>query len=849
MNALIRAWSPRVRRPDGRSAGELRRARPRLELLEVRIAPAGLINGDFSISNPSDPNYGWTTQGNATIANGEGILNEGTTVQTQFSQTFTIPQGTTTLQFSIVRSDLLSNGPSSPLDAFEAALLNTQTNQPLIGPPTGLSSTDAFLNIQQTGEVYYAPQITVRGAGSSGSVTSLTYPELVTVDLSSVPANTQATLYFDLIGFAPATSSVAITGVTTFQGAPPPPVSFTLDPATDSGIVGDYLTNFDPVSLIGVTNPNQTVALAIGSDGFTDGTATADANGHFAFTGVKLAEGPNLVRVQATNTAGSTIATHTITVDNQPPVGTLVTPTPGQGTNQDLGYVDIQWTSPGAATIEPSSFSPSNITVTGVTIDQVEDIGNNLERYLYNTNVDTLPLGKITVVEVGGQVTDTAGNVNAQTSQSFTLVSPLIQAPAANAQSVTTAQDTAHPITLTGLDSNSPPLSLNYTVTAGPTHGTLTGSAPTLTYTPATRYFGPDSFQFLVNNGSLNSSPATVTIDVVGQPTANSFQLVTTDQNTPKSITLSGSDPNSPPLGLTYTVMAGPAHGTLTGNAPNLTYTPATGYYGTDAFQYTASNGVVTSLPVTIQITVLGPPTANALSVTTAQDTAKSITLTGSDPNSPPRSLTYTIVTPPAHGTLSGTAPNLVYTPAASYSGPDSFQFDVSNGALDSSLATVSITVTAGLTGDGPRIISVKRYGYHMLPTTLVFAFDQPLDSTSAQDVNNYIIIAPDGQRIAIRHAIYSPAALTVTLHPEQRISIHHSYHLIVNGKGSEGVRNLDGQLLDGSDSGQPGSDYHLVLTWRQLVLGHVSIGFLKKYHLLSGPPRPASHAARLAAR
>ena len=52
------------------------------------------------------------------------------------------------------------------------------------------------------------------------------------------------------------------------------------------------------------------------------------------------------------------------------------------------------------------------------------------------------------------------------------------------------------------------------------------------------------------------------------------------------------------------------------------------------------------------------------------------------------------MVTRPAHGTLSGTAPNLTYTPAANYNGPDSFTFTVNDGTVDSAAATVSITVT-----------------------------------------------------------------------------------------------------------------------------------------------------------
>src|SRR5207247_4687088 len=57
--------------------------------------------------------------------------------------------------------------------------------------------------------------------------------------------------------------------------------------------------------------------------------------------------------------------------------------------------------------------------------------------------------------------------------------------------------------------------------------------------------------------------------------------------------------------------------------------------------------------------------------------------------------LSYAIVSPPAHGTLSGAAPNVTYTPALNYNGPDSFTFKANDGELDSNTATVSIIVTA----------------------------------------------------------------------------------------------------------------------------------------------------------
>lgn len=68
-----------------------------------------------------------------------------------------------------------------------------------------------------------------------------------------------------------------------------------------------------------------------------------------------------------------------------------------------------------------------------------------------------------------------------------------------------------------------------------------------------------------------------------------------------------------------------------------------------------------------------------------------SIVLTGSDMDGD--ALSYAVLTNPSHGTLSGTPPNLVYTPTNGFSGNDSFTFNVSDGELNSSPATVSINV------------------------------------------------------------------------------------------------------------------------------------------------------------
>ncbi len=84
-------------------------------------------------------------------------------------------------------------------------------------------------------------------------------------------------------------------------------------------------------------------------------------------------------------------------------------------------------------------------------------------------------------------------------------------------------------------------------------------------------------------------------------------------------------------------------------------------------------------------------PVAVPQSQSAAEDSALPVVLLASDADCEP--LTYSIVTPPAHGALSGSGASQTYTPTANYNGPDSFTFRASDGVNDSNIATVSITV------------------------------------------------------------------------------------------------------------------------------------------------------------
>jgi len=268
--------------------------------------------------------------------------------------------------------------------------------------------------------------------------------------------------------------------------------------------------------------------------------------------------------------------------------------------------------------------------------------------------------------------------------------------PSANGSTPGTSEDTPVSLVLTGTDPEGQ--SLTFAIVSGPLHGALSGAAPNLVYTPAANYNGADSFTFRVTDaGGASSAPATVAITVapVNDPPSAAALAVSTPAQTAVALTLAGSDPDGDVLA--FQTLTAPAHGTLLGVEPNLTYTPANGYVGPDAFNFRVSDPSGSSASATVSITITpvnAPPMANAATSSTDEDTPVAVLLTGSDPEG--QALTYTVTTTPAHGSLSGTAPALTYTPAANYFGPDAFAFQVrdTQGAT-SAPALVSITVAA----------------------------------------------------------------------------------------------------------------------------------------------------------
>ena len=194
--------------------------------------------------------------------------------------------------------------------------------------------------------------------------------------------------------------------------------------------------------------------------------------------------------------------------------------------------------------------------------------------------------------------------------------------------------------------------------------------------------------------GLGGTASADVTVTIVNRPPTADPQTITTDEDIPASITFSGSDPDGDAL--TFAVAYPPQHGTLSGTAPNLTYSPDGNYNGTDSFGFVANDGTVNSDPATVNITVTAvndAPLAAAQSMSLNEDESRQVVLSASDVEND--TLTFEIVEAPAHGALSGTAPDLIYTPDPNYHGADSFSFRADDGLLSGNTATVGLTILA----------------------------------------------------------------------------------------------------------------------------------------------------------
>lgn len=201
-------------------------------------------------------------------------------------------------------------------------------------------------------------------------------------------------------------------------------------------------------------------------------------------------------------------------------------------------------------------------------------------------------------------------------------------------------------------------------------------------------YFPVDA---TLTHGSGNSAPtiSSLSSQVVNEdtPTGTIPFIVGDAQTAANALVITGSSSNGTLLPQSGIVFGG------TGINRTCVLTPALNQNGSTTVILTVKDagGLIAQSSFTLTVNpVNDPPVAVGLTLGVQFNTAKSILLSGTDVDG---DLLSFIPTQPLHGTVTGTSPNIFYTPTTGYLGSDSFSFSASDGQFTSAPAVVHLVV------------------------------------------------------------------------------------------------------------------------------------------------------------
>ncbi len=220
-----------------------------------------------------------------------------------------------------------------------------------------------------------------------------------------------------------------------------------------------------------------------------------------------------------------------------------------------------------------------------------------------------------------------------------------------------------------------------------------------------------DSFTYRVSDGvNPVSDPVRVEIVYTNENRApvasdDSYEVPEDSEAQFFSVLDNDIDPDALPLSIT-SISNGPGSGVANiRNGVVIEYRPGAEFVGADSFSYTAvdSGGLAVTANVTINVAnVNDAPMAQNDTVSTNENTPIEIRVRDNDSDPEGSLLSVTSVAEPLHGVAVITAAgNVLYTPDLNYSGPDSFEYTISDGAA-SATATVVMQVVFVNVGPSP---------------------------------------------------------------------------------------------------------------------------------------------------
>lgn len=414
-----------------------------------------------------------------------------------------------------------------------------------------------------------------------------------------------------------------------------------------------------------------------------NGTLTLNANGTFSYVHNGSETTSDSFTYRANDgTANSNIVTVNITITavNDPPVVPNYTETVVQD-NTLTGAV-VATDAEGAALTYTEGVAPAH----GVVV--VDTDGS----YEYVPEAGYVGPDSFTVVASDGTATATS-TVNVTVTA--TNVAPSFP----NSYDFEVDESGVHHGGVQALDPNDDD-ELVYTVSTEPLHGTVAMNPDgTYMYEPTAGYFGPDSFEVTVSDGSLTASTiVAITVLEVNDPPVipNYTPTVAEDAVLNGKVTATDADDTF----LVYTKETEPTHGTLyVNNSGDYVYTPKAGYNGSDTFQIKVTDPKGGSAVSTVTVTVTAvndPPEARDTFVEGAQDTPLVIpvaTLLASTSDGDGNTLTVASVQDPVNGTVALGGGNVTFTPTADFNGGASFTYTVSDGNGGTATARVAVTI------------------------------------------------------------------------------------------------------------------------------------------------------------
>ena len=611
-------------------------------------------------------------------------------------------------------------GALSALTAMLALLLTPA----LVVAATPVATDDAYLVAED--------QTLNRGVGN-GVLSNDTDPDGDPLTAQLVSGPTHGTLNLNANGSFMYTPAANFNGPDTFtyeaddgtSSSPPATVTITVTAVNDppSGTL-DTTTISVPEDSGPATDDDRVTAISPGPGESQPVTFTATpANGAMFSSAPAISPTGTLTFTPAANTSGSTsvavsisdgvttvaLGSFTITFsgDDDPPSGVLdiATMTVGEdsGAASDAGRVTA--ISPGLGESQPITF----------TVTPADDS-------LFSSGPAIGATGTLTFTPAANTSGSTSvavsisDGVTAVALGSFTItITPVNDPPTALADSYGAAEETTLVVAAPGVlgnDSDIDSTPLTAVLGSAPANGTLTLS-PTggFSYTPDADFIGNDSFTYRARDPSLATSAlTTVTISVDND---NDAPVAANDSaSTPEDVQLVRSaatgvlvnDDDIDGDGLTAQLVSPPATGSLA-LQPNgsYTFTPPADGTGPFTFTYRASDGQALSNVATVTMTVTAvndPPVGNSDAYAPNEDVALVVpAATGvlaDDTDVDSATLTAVLVSQPTHGAVALQASGAFsYTPAANYSGPDSFTYRADDGPLQSGITQVTLAVAA----------------------------------------------------------------------------------------------------------------------------------------------------------